>query len=103
RLGAVPLDAARRGAHPSLMRGLTLGRVGGVQLAAHWSWPLALALAVTSLGAGRFPELYPWMPPALRWSAAIVATALGTASIVVHELAHAAVAARRAVIVQRVT
>ena len=70
------------------MRGLPLGRVGAVPLVAHWSWPLALALAIASLGASRFPELYPWMPVGLRWSAAVLATAVSSASIVVHELAH---------------
>jgi len=84
-------------------RTLDLLRVGGVQVAIDWSWVLIFALVVWSLAAGYFPSEYPGYGAAGYWVIAAAAALLFFASVVIHELAHAAVANRLGQPVRRIT
>lgn len=73
------------------MIGISLGRWFGVFIRLHHSWFVIAALIWLSLARG-FSAANPNWPQATVWITAMTAAALFFASIVVHELAHAAVA-----------
>src|SRR6266540_198167 len=83
--------------------GVRLGRVGGVQLVAHWSLLVVFLLVLTSLGGGTVRYWHPEWSTALVWSVALAAAILFFASIALHELAHAWVGRRVGLPVDRVT
>lgn len=64
---------------------------------------IIFALIVFSLGSSVFPGWHPDWSPALVWSTALVAGVLFFASLLAHELAHAAVAIRHDIAVPRIT
>jgi Zn-dependent protease len=80
-----------------------LARVGGIDVEAHWSLLLIAALLVWSLAGGLLPEIDPGHPVPAYWAVAVVAIVVFYASLVAHELAHATVARRQGVVVQRIT
>jgi Zn-dependent protease/predicted transcriptional regulator len=81
---------------------IKLFRVFGVQLGLHYSWLLIALLVVLSL-AGQFSETNPQWGPGLIWVLAIFTALLFFASIVVHELSHAAVAKAHRIPVRSIT
>jgi len=83
--------------------GVRLGRVGGVQLVAHWSLLVVFGLVLVSLGGGTLRYWHPEWPAALQWSLALAASILFFVSIALHELAHAWVGRRVGLPIDRVT
>src|SRR6266508_2682232 len=79
------------------------GTVAGIPIGAHWS-ALALLLVVTNglAGAG-LPELVPGYSMGAYWLTAAVATVLLLGCVLLHELAHALLARRYGVPVERIT
>src|SRR5947209_18672160 len=73
---------------------IRLGRVFGINIGVHYSWLIIAFLIVFSL-AGHFHSTNPQWPPLVIWSLAAITALLFFASIVVHELSHAAVAKSR--------
>ena len=73
-------------------RGLDLFRILGVQVALDYSWFVVFLLVAWSLGAGYFPQAYPGHASASYAIVGLGATFLFFASVLAHELSHAAVA-----------
>ncbi|HEX5506839.1 MAG TPA: site-2 protease family protein [Thermomicrobiales bacterium] len=77
-------------------------RLFGIPLVIHPSWVLAAGLVVIAIGTGETPDHAPVSRLVLYLGGAVVA-ALLFVSVLVHELAHALVARRCALPVQRIT
>lgn len=70
---------------------ISLGRVFGIAVGLHYSWFFIAALITLSL-ASRFELTQPeWEPPTV-WTAAVLASVLFFATLLLHELSHALVA-----------
>src|SRR5262249_14015717 len=76
----------------SVRASVQLGRVRGVSVGVHVSTLLLVALLTIGLATSELPFTAPGYPAAAYWAAAIVLAVLFLASILAHELAHAAVA-----------
>lgn len=77
---------------PGGQRGIDLFRAGRIQISIDYSWFVIFFLVFVSLSAGYFPAEYPgygWLSYAL---VGLAATLLFFASVLLHELSHAAVA-----------
>jgi Zn-dependent protease/CBS domain-containing protein len=72
--------------------GLYLGRVLGIELRLHASVLIVFVLIVLQLGMGFLPGLHPDWGAAVVWGTAVAAAVIFLASILLHELSHAAVA-----------
>jgi Zn-dependent protease len=81
-------------------RSLRLGTVAGVRVHAHWSLLVIALLLAASLARAFRPEVG---GAAAAWFGGLLAAVLFFASILAHELAHAAAARRAGVRVERVT
>jgi Zn-dependent protease len=81
---------------------IRLGRVFGIEIGLHYSWFIIALLIVLSLSA-HFHFVNPQWSPALTWSLALITAVLFFASIVAHELSHAAVANARGLSVRSIT
>ena len=79
-----------------------LGRIFGIDIGLHYSWGIIALLIVVSL-AGHFHSVNPGWTAELRWSLAGVTALLFFASILAHELSHAAVARARGIEVKSIT
>jgi Zn-dependent protease/predicted transcriptional regulator len=77
-----------------LLRGIPVARLLGTEIRVHVSWTLIAAFLVASLGAVDLPGRYPSWPAGVAWAVAVAAGAGFFASVLVHELAHLAVARR---------
>jgi Zn-dependent protease len=73
---------------------ITLFKLLGVDIRLDWSWLLLAVLITWTLAVGLFPHSYPGLEPLTYWLMGGVAAAGLFASIILHELAHAAVARR---------
>jgi Zn-dependent protease/predicted transcriptional regulator len=80
-----------------------LGKVGGVSVGAHWSTLFVLALFATMLATTELPSTAPGYPTAAYWVVAVLLAGVFLASILAHELAHAAVARHHGVGVDSIT
>jgi len=80
-----------------------LGRIAGIEIGAHWSWLLVVALVVWSLADGVFPDTNPGLADGTYLAMAIVATLLFFASILLHELGHAVQAQREGIAIGGIT
>jgi Zn-dependent protease/CBS domain-containing protein len=81
---------------------IKLGRVFGIPIGLHYSWLLIALLVVLSL-AQQFGSTNAQWGAAVIWGTAIVTALLFFAAIVVHELAHAAVAKAHGLPVRSIT
>lgn len=81
---------------------IKLFRIFGIQIGLHYSWLLIAVLIALSL-AGQFAATNPGWTTTLVWSLAIVTTLLFFATIVIHELSHAAIAKARGLPVHSIT
>src|SRR5438128_6646046 len=81
---------------------IRLGRLFGVDIGLHYSWFIIALLLFFSL-AGHFQIVNPQWSPALTWTLAAITALLFFASIVAHELSHAAVANARGIPVKSIT
>jgi Zn-dependent protease/predicted transcriptional regulator len=82
---------------------LELFKVAGVQVEVDYSWIVIAVLVCWSLSAGYFPEKYPRHPIASYWIVGALGTVLFFASVLGHELSHAALGNRLGENVSRIT
>lgn len=71
--------------HPSV----TLLKVRGVPVGAHWTWLLVFALVVWSLATALFPATYPGLEGSVYVAMGLTAALLVFGSVLLHELGHA--------------
>src|SRR5262245_65475893 len=81
---------------------IRLGRLFGIDIGLHYSWFIIALLIFFSLAA-HFQFVNPQWSVALAWTLAAITAFLFFASIVAHELSHAAVANARGVPVKSIT
>jgi Zn-dependent protease len=74
--------------------GLTLGRVFGTEVRAHWTWIFVLAFIVVVFGSELSDGTAAAWPPAAAWGTSIAMSLLVFGSVCAHELAHVKVARR---------
>jgi Zn-dependent protease/predicted transcriptional regulator len=84
------------------MHGYNLMRIGGIRVVVDPSWLFIFALVVWSLATGYFPAAEPATTGLQAWALGVVAALLLFASVLVHELSHAALARRAGVPVPRI-
>jgi Zn-dependent protease/CBS domain-containing protein len=77
-----------------LVRGFPVARLLGTEIRVHVSWTLIAAFLVALLGGEDLPSRFPAWPSAVAWSVAVAAGAGFFAAVLLHELAHLAVARR---------
>jgi Zn-dependent protease len=82
---------------------IRLGRVAGIPVGVHWSVLVIAALLTQGLAMSVLPASAPGRPAWLYWLVATLAAVLFLASLLAHELAHALVAHRHHMHVERVT
>jgi Zn-dependent protease/CBS domain-containing protein len=82
---------------------LRLGRIAGIAVGAHWSVLVIMVLLVEGLAVVVLPGAAPGQPWPVYWSAAIAGAVLFLLSLLAHELAHALVARRFGIRVERIT
>ncbi len=68
---------------------VTLLRVRGIPIGAHWTWLLVFALVVWSLSTALFPATYPGLEGSVYLAMGLTAALLVFASVLLHELGHA--------------
>jgi Zn-dependent protease len=83
--------------------GFRLGRVAGIEIDAHWSWLLVVALIVWSLASGVFPETNPGLSDGTYLAMAAAASVVFFASLTLHELGHAFQARRDGIAIEGIT
>ena len=76
------------------MIGLTLGRVFGTEVRAHWTWIFILAFIAVIFGTDLNDGTAAVWPAGLAWGASIATAVLVFVSVTAHELAHVYVARR---------
>jgi Zn-dependent protease len=74
--------------------GLTLGRIFGTEVRAHWTWVLILAFIAVIFGTDLSDGTAAFWPTGLAWGSSIATALLVFASVAAHELAHVNVARR---------
>lgn len=84
-------------------RGLTIGKLFGVEIALDWSLVLIFLLITVSLGGSVFPTWHPDWTAAMTWTTAGATALVFFLSILLHELAHALVANAYDLRVNRIT
>lgn len=84
-------------------KSVELFKVVGVQVEIDYSWLVIFVLVLWSLSAGYFPVVYPGHPTLDYWIVGLVATLLFFASVLIHELSHAAVGNRLGEKIDRIT
>lgn len=82
---------------------MRIGRYAGIPVGAHWSVLVTVALLSVLLALDILPTAAPGATAAGYWVTAVVVTVLFMASLLVHELAHAALARRAGVKVRSIT
>lgn len=82
---------------------IPLGRIGGVTVGLNVSVLFIVAILVFGLAFGRFPLVFPGLSAAAYLLAGVVSAVLFLASLLAHELAHALMAKRHGVEVERIT
>lgn len=86
-----------------MTHGFRLGRIAGVPLAVDWSVLVIAWLLAWGLAEGALPAGAPGHSPATYWITGAIAAVVFFASLLAHELAHALVARRAGVAVERLT
>jgi len=81
---------------------LVVGHVRGIEIGLHGSWLILAALVMSSL-AGHFELIAPQWGGKLVWTTAAVTSLCVFGSLILHELAHAAVARSRGIPVRAIT
>jgi len=77
-----------------LVRGIPVARLLGTEIRVHVSWALIAAFLVALLGGEDLPSRFPAWPNSVAWSVAVAAGAGFFVAVLLHELAHLAVARR---------
>jgi Zn-dependent protease/predicted transcriptional regulator len=73
---------------------ISLGRIGGTRVGINWSLLPIFALIAWSLASGQLPSEVSGYSRAAYWGAAVITTVAFFASLLAHELSHAALARR---------
>src|SRR5437879_8827375 len=81
---------------------IKLFRIFGIQIGLHYSWLLIAVLIVFSL-AGQFAATNPQWGANIIWGVSLLTALLFFATIVIHELSHAAIAKTRGLPVRSIT
>lgn len=81
---------------------IKLGRIFGIEIGLHYSWLIIAVLISLSL-AGYFSQMHPQWSQGVIWAVSIVTAISFFLAILLHELAHAAVARRRGLPVNTIT
>jgi Zn-dependent protease len=76
-------------------RGLSLGRIAGIDVQLHWTWWITATLIPTALASGVFPQAVAGRSETAYLTMGLVTAVLFFASLLLHELGHA-LEARRA-------
>lgn len=84
-------------------RGISIGRIHGIEIILDWSLLIIFFLVAFSLGAGLFPSWHPDWSRAALWAVAFAAALLFLLSLLVHELSHALVGRALGVEIRRIT
>ena len=71
---------------------LRLGKIAGIEIYAHLSWFIILALLTWSLAQDWFAQAFPGWAATTYWIAAFISALLLFVCVLAHELAHALVA-----------
>ncbi|MGH9458329.1 MAG: site-2 protease family protein [Thermoanaerobaculia bacterium] len=82
---------------------ITIFRLAGFDVRIDLSWLIVFALVVWSLASGVFPDVYPGLNAPAYWGMGIAGALLLFFSILLHELAHAAVGRRHGLQVRSIT
>ena len=82
---------------------MKIARIWGIPIGLHWSWFIIFALVTFSLAGGMFPRDYPGLSSAAYWTLGVVTSLLFFASVLLHELGHAALALRYGVPMREIT
>jgi len=82
---------------------IRFGRIAGIEVGAHWTWLLVVAMVVWSLAAAAFPETHPGLSAGVYLLMALCAAGLFFLSLLGHELGHAVVARRDGVPIDGIT
>ncbi|HXE46321.1 MAG TPA: site-2 protease family protein [Conexibacter sp.] len=86
------------------MRGtLRLARISGIEIEAHWSWTLIVALLVWSLASAVFPTSNPGLSDGTYVAMGVAAALLLFVSLAAHELGHALQARRERMTIDGIT
>lgn len=85
-----------------MLTGIPLGRIAGIPVAAHWSVLLVVGLLTDILATSALPATVPHQNTALYWLTAVVTTVVFLLSLLAHELAHALVARKQGIRVNRI-
>lgn len=88
---------------PTMTSTFRFGRIAGIEIGAHWTWLLVVALVVWSLAATVFPATSPDLSSQTHVVMALAAAALFFASLLAHELGHALQARRDGVPIDGIT
>lgn len=86
-----------------MFRSFTVARIGGIAIEIHPSWLLILGLITFTLSDGYFPAQYENWSTSTYWVVGSISALLLFVTVLVHELAHAAVAIRRGLPVPKIT
>jgi Zn-dependent protease len=82
---------------------LQMGRIAGVPVTVHWSAGLIVLLVAESLALATLPQSAPGYPKAAYWLTAVAGSVAFLGCLFAHELAHALVAKRMGVHVERIS
>lgn len=78
-------------------------KIKGIRIRLHYSWYIALGIITWSLSASYFPHLAPSLSVPQSWLLGFMASLCLFASVLIHELGHAAVAIKNGVEVKDIT
>lgn len=100
-----PVIAARAvaGQEDTMNGSVTMGRIVGVPLRIHWSAPLLVIILGGSLSSRTLPDWAPGYSGGAYTTVGLIGALLLTASLVLHEVAHAVTARRAGIEVKDVT
>ena len=80
-----------------------IGKIAGIKIGVHYSWPFAFLIITVFLGLSVFPSSYPQWATVTHWLVAAVAAIALFASVLAHELAHSFVALAKGMQVRSIT
>jgi Zn-dependent protease len=104
-----PEDVAMPGAprkparQADLAAGFSIGRIAGIDIRLHWSWPVAATLIALSLAGGVFPDEVPGLSGGAYLAMGVATALLFFLSVLVHELGHALEARREGLPTRAIT
>lgn len=83
--------------------GLSVGRVAGIEVRLHWTWPIAATFIALSLADGVFPDEVAGLSSGAYLAMGIATAVLFFLSLLLHELGHALEARREGLATRAIT